>query len=323
MGWSHLAMVLLGVGLGVSGSALIRPWRKANSTDLSDSSAHPIADTQPTPTQAQLQQELQQAQLDCRMTQQISQFKAGFLARTSHELRSPLNGAIGMHQLILADLCDSPEEEREFLQQAHASVLKMLGLLDELITVSKVESGSAPPKLQPVSMAEVFTEVKQLTHLLAANRNLRLDIQHPEDDLKVMADPIWLKQVLLSLVETPIALMEEGTIRLLVHPVPDSAFAHIWIEDQRPAETWQEALDLLKPDTPLPAKPALEQRALESPARPSMGLSLILNQMVLQAMGGHLDLLATPSTQTLEDAESLNRSAEARMTRLQCRLPLA
>ena len=65
----------------------------------------------------ELKEELKQAQLAYQMAAQMSQFKAGFLARTSHELRSPLSSMIGLHQLILSDLCESPEEQKEFIKE--------------------------------------------------------------------------------------------------------------------------------------------------------------------------------------------------------------
>ncbi|GBF84663.1 histidine kinase dimerization/phospho-acceptor domain-containing protein [Aphanothece sacrum] len=65
-----------------------------------------------------LKQELEQTKLAYQMAVQLSQFKSGFLAKTSHELRSPLSTLMGLHQLILSDLCENHEEEREFIEQA-------------------------------------------------------------------------------------------------------------------------------------------------------------------------------------------------------------
>ena len=91
--------------------------------------------------ETQLLQELQQTQLAYYKAQEMSQFKAGFLTRISHELRSPLSSIMGLHQLILADLCENPEEEREFIGQAHEKSFKLLKLLDEILNISKIESG--------------------------------------------------------------------------------------------------------------------------------------------------------------------------------------
>ncbi|MGL5880139.1 MAG: sensor histidine kinase, partial [Xenococcaceae cyanobacterium] len=89
-----------------------------------------------------LKEELKQTQLAYQMAIQWSQFKAGFLARISHELRSPLSSLIGLHQLILSDLCESPEEQREFLSQAHQSALKLMRLIDEVVDIAKTSYGA-------------------------------------------------------------------------------------------------------------------------------------------------------------------------------------
>ena len=60
----------------------------------------------------QLKNELRQIQLAYALQRQISHFKGGFLARISHELRSPLSQLTSLHQLILNDLCEDPQEER-------------------------------------------------------------------------------------------------------------------------------------------------------------------------------------------------------------------
>ncbi|WP_082690015.1 sensor histidine kinase [Leptolyngbya sp. NIES-2104] len=124
-----------------------------------------------------------------------AQFKAGFLARTSHELRSPLNGMIGAHQLILADLCESPEEEREFIEQANQSALKMVKLLDEVINVSKAQYGTGKLDVKAVSVSDVFDNVFSMTHLLAENRNLPFQIVLPEPDLEVICDRTSLGRI--------------------------------------------------------------------------------------------------------------------------------
>ncbi|MEO1432917.1 MAG: histidine kinase dimerization/phospho-acceptor domain-containing protein, partial [Cyanobacteria bacterium J06633_8] len=80
-----------------------------------------------------LSQRMREVELAYHMAREMSQFKAGFLARTTHVLRSPLNGLIGLHQLILSDLCENPEEEREFIGQAHERALQLLNIIDEIL----------------------------------------------------------------------------------------------------------------------------------------------------------------------------------------------
>jgi signal transduction histidine kinase len=219
-------------------------------------------------------------QLAYQMAVEMGAFKGGFLARTSHELRSPLNGIIGVHQLILADLCETPAEERDFIAQANESALKMVQLLDEVIHVAKAQHGTNVIDLQPVQLTMILHEVDSMTHLLAKNRNLRLTIALPDPDLYVLADPSWLRQVLVSLIDGAIAQMQDGAIKLSVASV-DSQFVHLVLEDERPPGSWQEAIDLLQSANP--------------PQATSHGFGLMLTQTLLNAMNGRLELLKVPS----------------------------
>jgi len=237
----------------------------------------------------------QSLELAYRSLLELSQFKAGFLARTSHELRSPLNGMIGAHQLILADLCESPEEEHEFIAQANESALKLVKLLDEVIYVSKVEYGTGKLELQTVCVSDVFDNVFCLTHLLAENRNLPFHLALTDSDLDAIADRKSLEQVLTSLVSGAIATMQEGSLKLSAHA--DSNFVYLDLEDERPIEVWREAIDLLKIEAP----PDLEP--------PSLGFSLLLNQSLMELMNGRLECVKMP----IGSAETV--------TQIRCTLP--
>src|SRR5258707_7462205 len=70
-----------------------------------------------------------------------SQLKSEFLANTSHELRSPLNGMIGFLQLVLDGMCDSRDEERDFLKQALQCSRHLLGLINDVLDIAKIEAG--------------------------------------------------------------------------------------------------------------------------------------------------------------------------------------
>ncbi|WP_068819441.1 sensor histidine kinase [Phormidesmis priestleyi] len=244
-----------------------------------------------------------QRELAYQMAIEMSQFKGGFLSRTSHELRSPLNGIIGVHQLILADLCENTAEEREFITQAHESALKMVQILDEAIGVARVEQGTDALELQPVQLAEMLSQVKTLTHLKAENRNLWMTIQIPEPEIFVLADPKWFRQVLLNLVNGAIDTMQQGKITLSVLSV-DSDYAYVVLEDERPAEFWQESIDLLNSVLDEPLKPDSFEPKARSPE-----FSLLLSQTLMEAMNGRLERLAIPES-------------EETLSRIQCSIPL-
>jgi signal transduction histidine kinase len=241
-----------------------------------------------------LKQELKQTQLAYQMAAQMSQFKAEFLARTSHELRSPLSSLIGLHQLILSDLCESPEEQKEFITQAYHSALKLMKLIDEIVAVAKTEYGSNKLQIESLQLTEIFENVYHLTHLQAANRNLKLNIITPEPTITVLVDRERFVQSLVNLIDSSISLMKEGSILMEVAQMnSEPSSISINIDIQCPADVWQ-AKDNSIATNP-PNNPELIGELLQE-----IGLSpqmkLLLSQTLLETMGGDLKLIDLSKT---------------------------
>ena len=235
----------------------------------------------------ELKEELKQAQLAYQMAAQMSQFKAGFLARTSHELRSPLSSMIGLHQLILSDLCESPEEQKEFIAQAYRSALKLMKLIDEIVAVSKTEYGSNSLHIESLQLTEIFSEIARLTHLPAANRNLQLKISEPNPEIYVLADRSRLIQLIFNLIDSGISLMKNGAIELTASEVTDEAVKLV-IDLECSTDLWQESTanePNLNSNDITAVKEFLQEMSL------SANMKLLLSQTLLETMGGSLELL--------------------------------
>jgi hypothetical protein len=328
MSWTNFVFLGIGLAAGISGSR----WFRRSKAVSPAAESIPLTSTSVTdPEKLSLQAELQQAKAAYQLAEEMGKFKAGFLARTSHELRSPLNSVISLHQLILSDLCDSPAEERDFVAKAHTAALKMLSMLDELIHVAKTTHGSNQLEIQPIQLKVILAEVHRLIHMQAENRSLRLEIDFPDPSVYVLVDPRWLRQVLVSLIDTPISLMYEGSIRVKTHLAPETKQVHIWVEDERPASTWQEPIDLLhlpQEQAELCADPmqfAQEYKEYwaKSPENPiSSSLALLRNQTILELMQGKLEILATPIQPSETGTEAIALQT-ANVTRIQCTIPLA
>jgi signal transduction histidine kinase len=222
---------------------------------------------------------------------EASQFRTGFLARTSHELRSPLNGVISSLQLILSDLCDDPAEEREYIQIAHDSALKLVELLDQVIGVARAAYGTYPFKIEAVDLDIALQEVAYQVRLLAENRNLRLDIPLLEQEIEVQVDANCLRQALVMVIDGAIAVMQEGAIAVQVGVVDDQAV--ITVVDDRPATAWAELVDLMA--TPSSPTVPLDKEALTQPnylqANLSTNFRLVLARDLLESMQGQLALV--------------------------------
>jgi len=299
MNWSNWVYLGAGIILGIS----VR-WLFAKSTNTNANLSSVMSAEQE--NVQKLLQDMKQTQLAYQMAQEMSQFKAGFLARTTHELRSPLNSVIGLHQLILSDLCENPEEEREFIAQAHEKALKLLNLMDEILSISRTEYGTNKLDIQPRSLDTVFQEVKDLTYMLAANRNFSLQVSPINPEIYVLADHRWLRQVLVNLVDTTILQMQEGSICLSASVSDSTKKAHIYLDIPSHALPESEPIDLIKHHN---QPPQIE----DEKANLSPGMKLLLNQTLLEVMGAKLEIL--PKSTASESTESL--------TRVQITIPLA
>jgi len=343
MDWSNLVnlAVVLGVGTGLgwllgSRASRTQPGKPANTSQLSTPvSPSPVSEAQVSPTSSEnsqseliseLKAQIDQLKLDYYVAEQMCQFKAGFLARVTHELRSPINGLIGAHQLILSDLCDSPEEEREFLANANSSAVKMIDMLDKILDVSRIESGKSPMKLEYLQLVEVFEEVRYLTEMQAANRNIPLKIVNPNPDIYIRADEQWLTPALVNLVDSAITPDELGSISVWAETSIESGNVHILISAPRSPESWTEAVDLLTKELNRQTKRGAKELAsssemsaelyqeypLQTDPDVSGGLNLVMTCSILKLMQGQLEVLPTPA-----DAE------DDQLTMIQCSLPLA
>lgn len=225
-----------------------------------------------------LQQQIKQTQLAYEMAREMSQFKAGYLARTTHVLRSPINGLIGLQQLILANLCEDPEEEREFIKQAHDRTLKLLKLIDEILTVARLEHGTNKLDLQPRSLTEMLQETYDLTYMLAENRNFPFKVLLPGSDLKVVVDSRWLKQVLINLIETVIAQIEEGSIYISTQASSTDNLVYVWLDVPKQGILHSEPIDLISSQNQF-------AKTDENDITFDPGMNFLLNQTILEVMG--------------------------------------
>ncbi|WP_187329437.1 sensor histidine kinase [Halomicronema hongdechloris] len=214
-------------------------------------------------------QDIQRYRLAYGRALEQAQFQGGFLARTSHELRSPINRVISLHQMILEDLCDSPEEEREFLQQAQTATQEVLALLDQLTAISKLQIGAIAAAIQPVCLQQLFSEVQQLTQLQVANRNCRFSLELPPTEVYGLSDPIWLRQALVMLIEICVA-NDSRQIALRLVSAPTAPSLILQLDHDCPDSKWQEPSELW------------QQWPQRGPAILSPGLRLGLALQVLQ-----------------------------------------
>ncbi|HEX5266947.1 MAG TPA: histidine kinase dimerization/phospho-acceptor domain-containing protein, partial [Acidimicrobiales bacterium] len=126
--------------------------------------------------------------------------KSEFLSRMSHELRTPLNAILGFGQLLEMDELDTSQQES--VDQILKGGRHLLSLINEVLDISRIETGTLALSPEPVSVADAIGEVVTLMAPLARERTVRLTSgpRTPETATHVQADKQRLKQILLNLV---------------------------------------------------------------------------------------------------------------------------
>ncbi|HYM81545.1 MAG TPA: response regulator [Candidatus Limnocylindria bacterium] len=153
--------------------------------------------------------------------EEASRLKSEFLANTSHELRTPLNGMIGFLQLVLDGMCESEDEERDFLQQGLQCSRHLLGLINDVLDIAKIEAGKLQLEIEKVDLQTLFDEVHTVTHVQAAQRGIRLHFEILGDGRHAArSDFPKTKQILINLVGNSLKFTPKGTItvRATAHP---------------------------------------------------------------------------------------------------------
>ncbi|WP_228061050.1 MULTISPECIES: ATP-binding protein [unclassified Coleofasciculus] len=150
------------------------------------------------------------------LAEELSRLKSEFLANTSHELRTPLNGMIGFLKLILEGMADDPEEQREFIQEAHNSALHLLNIINDILDIAKIEAGKMELEFSPVELEELFSKVQDFTKQQAQQKNLSFSLEKPatHDGIILYGNYQRLLQVMLNLVGNAIKFTDEGGITI-------------------------------------------------------------------------------------------------------------
>jgi two-component system, sensor histidine kinase len=172
---------------------------------------------------AQLQQLSQDLSEARDQAEAANRGKSIFLANMSHEIRTPFQGLLGM--LNLLDEPNLSGRQRDYLQTARDSALHLLGVLNDILDVSTMESGTLKLSPAPVQLRQLVQEVDGLMQIAARDKGLDLHV-YAAGDLPtwVMADATRLRQIMFNLINNAIKFTAEGSVlvELARQPATDS-----------------------------------------------------------------------------------------------------
>jgi PAS domain S-box-containing protein len=212
--------------------------------------------------------------------------KSEFLAKMSHELRTPLNSIIGFSEILLARTFGVLNDKQErHVHNVHASGHYLLGLINEVLDLSKVEAGRMEISVGDLAVGSTIREVLTMLEPQAAPRRVDLRMHVPEDLPRVPADAKRIKQVLQNLVGNAVKFTPEGGSVTVSARVAAGALTvavadtGIGIADVDQDRIWHE----------------FEQvRTVDSPSQMGTGLGLTLVRRFVELHGGKVALESEP-----------------------------
>lgn len=222
---------------------------------------------------------LQRSRREAELT---AQAKSDFLAMMSHEMRTPLNGIIGMTAVLLSR--NLSEQDRDCVETIRHSGEVLMAVIDDVLDLSKIEAGRLQLECVELDVARVIGEAMQVVQTAAARKQLKLVTSIERDVPKVICgDGVRLRQILLNLLSNAIKFTPAGKIELRagVKPLGDSAHELFFsVSDEGIGISEAEQRNLFQPFS--------QAAAHISRQFGGTGLGLTICRMLVELMGGKI-----------------------------------
>jgi len=161
--------------------------------------------------------EMEAVRAQVRAAEETSRSKSEFIANMSHELRTPLNAIIGFSELLRSETFGSlPNNKyREYVGDIHASGGHLLNLVNDILQLSKIEADKMQVREEAISLHEAIAGCVRIVRILANKRNIRIRIHREPASPLVVADKIFLQQILLNLLSNAVKFSpERGAVEI-------------------------------------------------------------------------------------------------------------
>lgn len=146
---------------------------------------------------------------DITQLEKLERVRQEFLSNVSHELRTPLTAIVAFVETLEAGALDDPENSQRFLAIIRKNAARMQNLIDDILELSAIESGTIGVQTDPIKLSPLATDVLNSLGTQAASRSITIRNEVPSDAV-VFADPRRLEQMLTNLVENAIKFNREG-----------------------------------------------------------------------------------------------------------------
>lgn len=220
--------------------------------------------------------------------EQANVAKQGFLSSMSHDIRTPMNAIIGMTSLAINN-ADNPEQVQNYLRKIALSSNHLLGLINDVLDISKIESGKMVLNVEPVSLREVMDCIVNIMQPQVKAKNQRFNAAAYEilsEDVR--CDSVRLNQVLINLLGNAVKFTpENGSVQVTVYQEP------------LPGDTSRVRTHFLVSDTGIGMSKEYQRKIFESFSRENnirvqktegSGLGMAITKYIVDAMGGSISV---------------------------------
>jgi signal transduction histidine kinase len=223
-----------------------------------------------------------------RQLQLASENKSQFVSSMSHELRTPLNAIIGLTEMMVKNAARfGTEKAQEPLQRVNRAGTHLLGLINQVLDLSKIEAGKLELNPQTVQLAPLIKDVIGTAGQLAEQNKNRLVVEAQENLGSLTVDPMRLRQILLNLLSNACKFTKQGEVTLRASRVSNgSNFVEFAVSDTGIGITAEQQAKLFEEFTQADATTA--QRF------GGTGLGLAITRKLARMMGGDVTVISEP-----------------------------
>ncbi|HND32802.1 MAG TPA: PAS domain S-box protein, partial [Myxococcota bacterium] len=219
--------------------------------------------------------------------ERASQAKDRFLASMSHELRTPLNAILGFAQLAGDEsLTVTAEQRKEFISYILKAGHHLLDLINEILDLAKIESGTVALSIEDVNLDEVLVEARTMVEPAGNKRGLRM-IFPPPTEFLVRVDRTRLKQVVLNLFSNAIKYNRENGAILVDCGRPAPGRVRVSVQDTGTGLSPEQLSMLFQP---------FNRIGRERGGEEGTGIGLVVTKRLVELMGGTIGVSSTPGT---------------------------
>lgn len=167
----------------------------------------------------------QRAQRELNMRTELlmktAEAKNEFLAKMSHDIRTPLNGIIGMNYIAATKVPPENTELAQCLHKVNSSAKYLLGILNDILDMNKIESGKMELSVSPFSIARLKADIEPIVLTQLDGKNIRFQIDSQNiDDCSYLGDELRIKQILMNLLSNAVKFTLEGSVSLRIERRP-------------------------------------------------------------------------------------------------------